>query len=226
MAIRTYKLSVPLEQYDSYTHNGWTFVGMDNDAPGYGIVQREVPLAIPEDSQVIIPHPMPPSHIQRASIRRPLGKYRDARFFDSISLDHMNGPGFSFDALPESLRRMHLTSFAYETFKAENLFLTKDGRSYALRLYTRLRGQELDQYVNWLIELRDNQRKTSRPTAFTKKTFGDGELPHGVDLWWDVVNDVIFSFDKNYMTRMPEYLRISFSMMEGTYAGNSLLRNS
>ncbi len=224
MATRKYQLSVPLEQYDSYTQNGWTFLGMDQESPGFGIVTREI-VAV-EDASILIPHPTKPTHIQRASIRRPLGKYRDARFFDSISLDHMGGPGFEFDALPESLRRMHLTSFAYETFKAENLFLTKDGRSYALRLYTRLRGQELDQYVNWLIALRNNELKTARQTAFTKRTFDDGELPHGTDLWWDVVNDVIFSFDKNYMTRMPEHLRISFSMMEGTYAGNSLLRNS
>lgn len=225
--MRTYAMSVPVEQHDNFIANGWNFVGMDRENAGCSLVSRivEVP-GDTEDVSVNISEPTKPALLQRAVVRRPLGKHTDARFFDSVSLDHMGSSAFEHNALPESLRRMHLTSFAYETFKAENLFLTVGGRSYALRLHTRLRGHELEQYVNWLIQLRSGMLKTKQPSGFTKQAFPDDELPKSPDLWWDIKNDVIFSFDKNYMKRLPKHLAVSFSIMDGTYSAGTIRRAS
>lgn len=222
----TYTMSIPVEQYDSYIAHGWALVGMDPDRPGFSIVSKGVEAAGVEGPRnLIIGEVTKPSLIQRGSIRRPLGKYKGARFLDAASFAHMGSADFAHNALPDSLRRIYHTYHAFDVFKAENIFLTtKDNRSYALRLFTRLRGVELEKYVNWLSALRDNLVKTRAPSGFTRLDFDDSTLPTETDLWWDIRNDVIFSFDKNFMTRLREYMDVSMSIMDGTYEANTIRR--
>lgn len=220
----TYVLSVPVEQHESFIENGWEFRGMDREHAGYSVLAKDVPSPEGDDGQVVTIKAAPNTPmLQRAIIRRPLGKYHEARFFDSVTLEHMGGSTLS-DVVPASLKRMYHTRFAYDVFKAENLFIKKDNRTYALRLYTRMRGTELEQYVDWLISIREGSMKMRRPSGFTRQDFQDGELPTAPDLWWDVENDVIFSFDKNYMSRVSMHLEVSYSIIDGTYSSGSIRR--
>ena len=223
----TYVMSVPVEQCDEYVAHGWIFRKMDQEHAGFALVDKTVPAGAEnaDDTIQYVEHTKKPQYIQTGTIRRPLGKHRDSRFFDSVSLDHMGGD-FPYDSLPASMRRMFHTRFAFETFKAENLFLKKEHRSYALRLYTRFRGVDLDNYVSWLIALRNDDLKMRRSTGFSRASFPEDQLPSSPDIWWDVQNDVIFSFDKNYMTRLPDHLAVSYSIYEGNYSSGAILRAS
>lgn len=220
----TYVLSVPVERNDEYTTHGWAFRGMDNDNPGHVLLEKTVlSQGIGEPEITYLAGPVTPTLIQRADIRRPLGKFRDVRFFDSVSLHHMGSDIFAL-GVNASLRRMYHMRFAFDLFKAENLYIKKDDRSYALRLYTRFRGPELERYVNWLLLLRERKLKLAKPSGFTRDDVPAGSLPHSPDLWWDVVNDVIFSFDKNYMARLAGHMDVSFSLIEGNYVSGHIRR--
>lgn len=221
----TYVLSVPVEQHDTFIENGWEFRSMDKERAGYTMLAKSVPSSGDEDGQVL--HINSSSNLpslQRALINRPLGKFKDARIFDSITLDHQGSTTSVSNALPASLKRMYHTRFAYDVFKAENLFIHKDTRSFALRLCTRMRGAELEKYVDSLIAVREGRIKLKRPSGFTQVDFPDSELPSSPDLWWDVENDVIFSFDKNYMARVLTHLEISYSIIDGTFSTGSIRR--
>lgn len=218
----TYVLSVPVEQHDEYVANGWYFRTMDKERTGYVIVTKTVSNPLESGEQIVhIEGPKEPKLIQTAEIRRPLGKYRDSRFFDSVTLHNMNAEQFD-TGIHASFKRMYNTRFAFSLFKAENLYIKNNNRSYALRIFTRLRGQELEDYVAWLIRVRERDIKTLRPSGFTVGDFGEGELPRSPDLWWDIQNDVIFSFDKNYMARLATHLEVSYSLIGGHYSSGSI----
>lgn len=223
----TYVLSVPLEQADNYTAHGWEYVSMDKDHAGYVLVCKYLEASSPEESgkTIHLERLKRPNMLQRATIRRPFSRWNDARFFDSVTLEHPYSEKFAM-AVPASLRRMSHTRFAYDIFKAENLFVQKDNRSYALRILTRMRGVELEQYVNWLIAIRSGDMKVLAPSGFTKQDFSVSQLPTAPDLWWDVENDVVFSFDKNYMSRLQHHLDVSYSIIDGNYASGSISRAS
>lgn len=216
-------LSVPVEQHDGYIANGWTFKSMDKENLGHVMVSKSIPALSHEDrgKSTLIASLKPPSLLQRASILRPLRPYRTSRVFDSINLEHMKDVRFAV-GLTASLTRMYHTRFAYATFKAENLVVRPNGRTYALRLYTRLRGDDLSRYVHYLLDVREGKLKVSRPSGFELKDFGPESLPTGTDIWWDVENDVLFSFDKNYMATLKDRLDASFAIMDGANSTGSI----
>ncbi len=221
----TYVLSVPVEQCDEFVANGWEFANMDKERAGSALVCKYVSSNGPDENgkTLHIGAAKRPRLLQRAVIRRPFGRYRDSRFFDSVTLEHQSDSQFAL-GVPASLKRMYHTRFVYSVFKAENLVLHKDNRKYALRICTRLRGNELEQYVNWLIAVRSGELKMPFASGFTTQDFADGMLPTAPDLWWDLENDVIFSFDKNYMSRLTQHLDVSYSLIEDNYESGSIRR--
>lgn len=211
----TYVMSVLVGQYDEFIIAGdWELKGVDKERPGHFLIEKHVPNG--DDGTIYINGPVAPKIFIPATIRRPLRKYADARFFDSLSIQNIVTDK-SAHSVHDSLSRMCHTKFAYSTFKIESLFCTSDKRTFALRLHTRFRGEELKQYVEWLLQIRRGQRKLSRPSGFTEKEVPEGTLPRSPDLWWDAQNDTLFSFDKNYMARLPQHLDVSFSIIEGNF---------
>jgi hypothetical protein len=226
--MRTYALSAPVEQFNEYVANGWMMIGMDKEDASRVDLSRVV--QIPgdlEDKMCQINTLTKPVALQAARILRPLGRYRHSRFFDSVTLVQTGNQGNDeYSNTIESLRRMQLTAFAYDTFKAESIFLTRGTYTYALRLHTRLRGRDLETYVRWLLEIRNGLRKLRNASGFAKRDLPEDELPTNVDFWWDTTNDVMFSFDQNYMRRLPDHLKVSFSLMDGSYSAQAIQRAS
>lgn len=221
--MQVYILSVPVEQHDGYIANGWTLKSMDKQNPGHVIVTKSIAALRPEDRGKVehIVSLKQPSLLQRATILRPLRPHRTSRVFDSVNIEHMGDQRFTL-GLTSSLARMNHTRFAYATFKAENLVVRPAGRTYALRIYTRLRGDDLARYVHYLLDVRNGTLKVARPSGFELKDFGAESLPTGSDFWWDVENDVIFSFDKNYMFTLKDRLEASFAIMDGANSTGSI----
>lgn len=210
----TYVMSVLVGQYDEFIIAGdWDLKGVDKERPGNFLIEKIVP-GSDDDRTVYIGDPVEPKMFIPGTIRRPLRKYAEARFFDSLSLQNIVTDK-SAHGVHDSLTRMCHTKFAYATFKVESLFCTSDKRTFALRLHTRFRGEQLKQYVEWLLQIRRGERKLSRPSGFTEREIPEGTLPRSPDLWWDTQNDTLFSFDKNYMARLPQHLDVSFSIIEG-----------
>lgn len=216
----TYVMSVLVGQYDEFIIAGdWVLKGVDKECPGNFIIEKNVPGPADDGRTVYIGDPVEPKMFIPGTIRRPLRKYAEARFLDSLSLQNIVTDE-SAHSVHSSLSRMCHTKFAYATFKVESLFCTSNKRTFALRLHTRFRGKQLKQYVEWLLQIRRGKRKLTRPSGFTEREIPEGTLPQSPDLWWDTQNDTLFSFDKNYMARLPQHLGVSFSIIEGnSYAG-------
>ena len=214
----TYVMSVLVGQYDEFILAGdWTLRGVDKERPGNFLIEKQVP---GDDRIVYIEDPVEPKVFMPGTIRRPLRRYEDARFFDSLSLQAISNDK-SAHSVHDSMTRMCHTRFAYATFKVESLFCTSDKRTFALRVYTRFRGEQLKRYVAWLLQIKRGERKLLRPSGFTDREIPEGTLPKSPDLWWDTQNDAILSFDKNYMSRLPHHLDISFSIMSAGAASTS-----
>lgn len=206
-----YTLSVPLEQYDMYLQHEWIYKGMDAERSGFALVEKEVQSSPDDDKDVSMGPAVPIKRLQSGTIRRPLGKYQGTRLFDCVTLTQLGKAEAAMRQFA-SLKRMCHTAFAYELFKADNLYIKKDNRSYAIRIYTRLRGLELSQYVDGLNAIREGRGKLSLPSGFSSREIPAGELPSAPDFWWDTENDTMFSFDKNFMARLSSHLDVSFAM--------------
>jgi hypothetical protein len=143
--------------------------------------------------------------IQRAEIQKPLADPKEATLTKSLSLDYMGSAEFEFGALPASLRRMR-ASGSLQTRLVKSI---RQGDS-PLRVFSYLDDETFPQYARILSDLRHGDPRLKEVSRFSLDYPQDGLK---TDFWWDIENDVIWSFDKNYMSRLPRYLENSFSVM-------------
>ena len=122
----------------------------------------------------------------------------------------MGSAEFEFGALPASLRAMrsHKDSLTVRLVKG-----IMNGES-PLRVLSYLDDEEFKQYETYFLLLRYEDPRLKELSYFSvnHKSFLDSKyLP---DFWWDIVNNVMWSFDKNYMNRLIDHLDASFEIMK------------
>ena len=162
-----------------------------------------------------LPLPTPYEHpdmrtpylIQRGKIKHPMV---EGRFAQLVELDYMGSAEFEFGSLPKSLRALQAM--------ADNISVTVEPRvtgerGESLRVLHAFSPEEYEEYVLHLLSLRDGQLRTKESTWFDKdhsKRFPSLRC----DMWWDIDNHVMWSFDKNFMKRLPEALVASWKFMD------------
>ena len=144
-----------------------------------------------------------PYLIQRGLINRPLGELKGKRFFQTINFDYMGSAEFEFGALPASLTRMRVLNFKAKLNKFDAI--TYNGQP--LRFWSYYQGEELETIKKGLLRLRGGDLHTKEWTHFNELDLTK------CNIWWDIINDVVFSFDKLYMNRLGEFLNTSFEAM-------------
>lgn len=204
--------SVVSDQVPLFLSNGWCESNSDKLNPGFVIVSK----AITTNSTVhvrdnFLPPLRPLFLIQRGTINRPLGKYEGMPLTGAVDFDYMGSAEFHFGGTFHSLLRVRETFFSYHIKRLESITVTEDNRVYALRLYTRMTDKVLAEYVEKLVTLRNGALRLKENSGFTKCDFIG--RPTRTDFWWDIENDTFFSFDKNFMNRLPEHLTASFKKM-------------
>lgn len=213
MGNRTYVLMVSLEQVSLYQEHGWEFIDISKENSGLSRVKKTVHSHEPFDQLVNAKNGDKPWLIQRASIRRPLGKFKRQGLSASLNFDYMGSSEFEHDNLPDSLLRVHSTFFDYQLQKSDEIYIHSAGKTFCLRLFTRLKGLQLAQYFEYIKQLRKGTLQLKEFSRFDGYAFSDSSLPTQTDFWWDVDNDVFFSFDKTYLSELPSQLLQSFSNM-------------
>jgi hypothetical protein len=146
-----------------------------------------------------------PYLIQRGTINWPLVHDRLSK---AVSFDYMGSAEFEFGALPESLREMQK--------RIDSVSLTvepriMDGES-TLRVLHTFTPDEYEEYLGYLLKLREGHIQTKEDPRFQK----DHSLRSKrlcCDFWWDIDNHVMWSFDKNFMKRLPDVLVASWKYM-------------
>lgn len=149
-----------------------------------------------------------PYLVQRAEIQRPLGDYRGKMLSQAVNLDYMGSASFEFGALPKSLRRLQALKKGL-VLRVENSI--KEGEA-PLRVYSALTDEEYAEYLPYLHMLREDKQHTEERTEFN---VGSYKSKYSVtDFWWDIENDVMWSFDKSFMKGIADVLQASFDYMD------------
>jgi len=139
-------------------------------------------------------------------------------------MDYMGSAEFEFGALPNSLRRMRVNREKLALRKVnvdDSPSLSSDNRQGFLRTYSYLAPDEFQTYEGFLMKLRRGSLHTKERTQFSieeqtrikqrseKYTYS----PTIADFWWDIENDVMFFFRKEFSSRLPVFLNNSFKKL-------------
>lgn len=146
-----------------------------------------------------------PYLIQRGEIKRPLVA---GRFSEAVDLDYMGSAEFEFGALPKSLRALQSMVDAI-SMTTEPRILEGDRSLRVLHPFT---PEEYEEYLGYLLELRAGKRRTKETTCFAAD-YPPMEFSK-TDIWWDIGNHVMFSFDKVFMNRLTDHLVASWKYMD------------
>lgn len=175
---------------------------------------------------------MAPYLIQRGHIVQPVvdGTHRIS---EAAKTDYMGSAEFEFGAMPASLRR-----FRHQMARCtlRTLDAIQDGQT-PLRVFSYLDEDQFLEYSKHLINLRNGiphllrlkeRSEFSLPEIsshakhieFVKKAQKRRRqkieyVPSPLaDFWWDIENEVMFSFNEVFMSRLPQYMQASFTYMD------------
>ena len=142
--------------------------------------------------------------IQTARICRPFDKYADSRLSRAVSLDYMGAAEYEFGATAKSLRALQAST------PQIRLITDLCSQGLPLRVYSALTDADFEKYAEQLEALSKGSMRLKEPCYFDDAVRSNRLYP---DFWWDLQNHVMFSFDKQFMDRLPEHLAGSFAVM-------------
>ena len=173
-----------------------------------------------------------PYLIQRAHIKSPLTD-GSTRLSQAVSFDYMGSSEFEWGALPHSFRRMQ-QQIPYWTIRLVPSIVEGEAQ---LRVLSYLNNHEFGDYVTYLQRLRNpgigDLIHTKERTEFSVEEIKRHEeyrqlqkirqkksyLSPLTDFWWDLDNDVMFSFHKIFMNRIEDHVKASLTFMDEVKAG-------
>ena len=168
--------------------------------------------------------------IQRGTVRRPLV---DDYLSNAVKLDAMGASEFEWGALPKSLRALEAVQgdLALVTFPE---IRREDGR--VLKGLGVFSGERRDAYASSLVAVVEHRMRCHEwtnlpeamqpskhipPYAQKSKTARKDYLARLTNFWWDIENDVMLSFDDDFMRCLPGILRKSWDKMNASAAERS-----
>ena len=151
-----------------------------------------------------------PYLIQRGTIRRPLANFNGLPLSKVIDFDYMGSAEFEYGAVPKAFREFRKNK---QDCNMEVVYsIERDGKP--LRMFYYLSNEEAEQYKEFLFNLRSGDKgiRLEEPSYFRFED--DGRKFVNTDFWWDIENNVIFSFDKNFMNRLEDHLNTSYELIK------------
>jgi hypothetical protein len=152
-----------------------------------------------------------PYLIQRAEIESPLAPV-NTRLSQAVNMDYMGSAEFEFGALPKSFRRIEANADKFIMRKVTEIM---EGEA-CLRVWSSFDDKEFEEYKLHLLRLRFP--KTHGGIMNTKESVRfEHDYTHGkfniTNFWWDIDNDVMFGFKKEFMNRVGDYVASSLVYM-------------
>lgn len=145
----------------------------------------------------------------------------------ALRFDYMGAAEFEFGALPNSLRNLRAEQ---KNLRMYEVYLR--GEQIPLYVYGALNEQELSDYVDLLNDLRNGTKQLKERSEFSREELirwrqheaeqrirnqkmGRKYTPYETtNFWWDLTNDVLFTFDEDLADRIPVYLEGSWKVMD------------
>jgi hypothetical protein len=154
--------------------------------------------------------PRTPYLIQRAVIQTPLAE-PDTRLSQAVSLEYMGSAEFEFGALPQSLRRIQVQADSW-VGRVVNEIKEDDS---PLRVYSHFNDEEFEEYRAHLLRLRDpNGRVYLKEYSAFEEGHAQKYKYSRTNFWWDLDNDAMFGFHKEFMKRLPHLVAASLKLMD------------
>ena len=148
-----------------------------------------------------------PYLVQRGEINRPL-KEESLRLSEAVDLDYMGAAEFEFGALPKSLRFLQANSDRVQKTVLKSVM----SGELPLKVVHAMDAETFKQYEPHLVAMRNSKLRLKEASRF------DHNYPKSkysnADFWWDIENHVMWSFDKEFMNRLPGYLASSWRYMD------------
>lgn len=151
-----------------------------------------------------------PHLILLGKIVRPFSRVEGRGLSSSLDLEYMGSAEFEYGAIPRSLSRIYHQRFAYQKHRIDEVFIQQQDCKYVCRLFTHFKGDDLAAYRAFLVELQAGKHE-NHLKEFSQFDFKEG-MPKRNDFWWDIENDCMWSYDKQYMGRLASHLDVTFDL--------------
>jgi hypothetical protein len=151
-----------------------------------------------------------PYSIQRGVIKNPLAD-ATARLSQAVSLEYMGSAEFEFEfgALPRSLRAIESKLSDVKLTVVNDI--TDNERS--LRVLHTFNDEDFAKYKTYLLRMRNEKLGHLRTKEYVGFDPSYASKYNKTDFWWDVENNVMWSFHKPFMNRITDHLAASFKYM-------------
>jgi len=143
-----------------------------------------------------------PYLVQRGDIITPLAP-TDTRLSRAVDLEYMGSAEFEFGALPRSFRAMERGN------RVLRLFPNISENSVPLRVFSILSDEEFVEYGKYLLRMRGNDIRLKERSEFN----ANRSQYETANFWWDIENHVMWSFHKEFMKRVSDYVNASLAYM-------------
>lgn len=159
-----------------------------------------------------------PYLIQRCKIEQPVEN--GVRFSHNVKLDYMGSAEFEFGIVPQSLRRM-AESKDYHLVPVRDILNDNGDHLY---VWCDLPFEKVPEYVEILKRLRnknDIRLKESSHFYINKADDWYSKDNARTDFWWDLDNNIMFTFNADMMKVLPGCLAVSLEYMNEQNSGRS-----
>lgn len=154
--------------------------------------------------------------IQTGRIVRPLSETKGERFSRAVSTDCMGNARFEFGVMSESLRAFEPNMDKIRV-RLNNEVVDDD--LHSLRMLSFMPDDEWEEYLKFFRTLMDGSHWTEENTKLDPKYWKKNHpnfvtsIHSRCDVWWDLDNHVIWSFDKIFMNRVSGHIAASLEYM-------------
>lgn len=168
-----------------------------------------------------------PYLIQRGTITPATGI---VRYSEAVRDDYMGASEFEWGAKPASLRRMQAERTTLRTVAAPDV---RDAKGRPLLMYGNFTRIDPVAYSAAIGDLAGGRARAKEWTAFDdqisprpitiparyrtkreRERYVADENARRTNVWWDIGNDVMMSFDGEFMDRLPKILEESWAYMD------------
>ena len=144
---------------------------------------------------------MIPYLVQRLTIKQRPNKSTALRFSQVTESDYMGSAEFEFGAIPMAYRAI---ASNLQFFRLCILIDFLNEKDQPLCVFTCFEGESWDKYLDQLKKMRDGKLRLKEGSRFEKNAYTSQYS--NIDLWWDIRNQVIWSFDRKFMKNISFYL--------------------
>lgn len=147
-----------------------------------------------------------PYLVQRGKINTPLAP-ESCCFSEAVQLDYMGSAEFEFGAVARSTRA--LQAGVDNIKKTVVTSIMENG--VPLKVLHMFSEEDFKEYEKYLLRMRGNDIRLKEVSGFCPD---DGRWATRNNFWWDIENHVMWSFNKVFMNRLPDYLINSWKYMD------------